>query len=91
MCGHNFEGHVDGGEAGSAGEAHGVVEQRLGRADLDRRIASISLVKGRRSLSSPPGLTRWSMLTCGRMDCRIKSGNDDAKLRWLAALWFLNR
>jgi hypothetical protein len=24
---------------------------------------------------SPPGLTRWSMLT-RRMDCRIKSGND---------------
>jgi hypothetical protein len=42
--------------------------------------------------SSPPGLTRWSMLTCGseslsadpiellvRMDCRIKSGNDERK------------
>ncbi len=42
--------------------------------------------------ASPPGLTRWSMLTCGseslsgnpielpvRMDCRIKSGNDKAK------------
>jgi hypothetical protein len=39
--------------------------------------------------SSPPGLTRWSMLICGnkaernlnqpfrRMDCRIKSGNDE--------------
>ena len=41
--------------------------------------------------SSPPGLTRWSMLTCSlsaaenlnqlhrRMDCRIKSGNDERK------------
>ncbi len=44
------------------------------------------------NISSPPGLTRWSMLTCGserlsadpiellvRMDCRIKSGNDERK------------
>jgi hypothetical protein len=42
--------------------------------------------------SSPPGLTRWSMLMCGttqpiqsfvpslrRMDCRIKSGNDEVR------------
>jgi uncharacterized OsmC-like protein len=40
--------------------------------------------------SSPPGLTRWSILACGAqmpvealrkhrfdMDCRIKSGNDE--------------
>jgi hypothetical protein len=27
--------------------------------------------------SSPPGLTRWSYRRVGRMDCRIKSGNDD--------------
>src|SRR4029077_15476939 len=38
----------------------------------------------RHIFSSPPGLTRWSMLTChkrserGRsMDCRVKPGNDD--------------
>jgi hypothetical protein len=44
--------------------------------------------------SSPPGLTRWSMLTCSessnvanlnkptpRMDCRVKPGNDDKESR----------
>jgi len=44
------------------------------------------------SPSSPPGLTRWSILPCSesssatnlnkpsrRMDCRIKSGNDDTE------------
>ena len=49
--------------------------------------------------SSPPGLTRWSMLTCSesnnavtlseptrRMDCRVKPGNDDVKVRSRKAL-----
>jgi hypothetical protein len=44
--------------------------------------------------SSPPGLTRWSMLKCSagsraepqnqplrRMDCRIKSGNDEVRTK----------
>ena len=47
------------------------------------------------SLSSPPGLTRWSMPRCGyandrakslsesalRMDCRVKPGNDEIENR----------
>src|SRR5262249_13098632 len=45
-------------------------------------------------LSSPPGLTRWSMLTCCdtnvavmlnepalRMDCRVKPSNDEGQHR----------
>jgi hypothetical protein len=35
--------------------------------------------------SSPTGLTRWSMLPRRlRMDCRIKSGNDEAFMSRLA-------
>ncbi len=65
------------------------------RADIKvgcRPAYSTSSIHQRNPTSSPPGLTRWSMLTCGgrgraerlservlSMDCRIKSGKDERK------------